>query len=107
MSMGRQLPIWVADGTFDEEWSEAPERGETVQVRIEFKSVLETGDGEEWSSALMRGRASQTDERKVTALVTPTSKLPPKKLLGFWDVTLERSADDQPWKLTKMTRRHG
>lgn len=106
MSLGRTVPRWVKDGTFDEDWSDAPQRGDTVQVRLTFTEDLETGDGEEWSGALLKGRASQTDERSVTALVSPTSKVPPQKLAGMWDVTLERAADDQPWKLVKMTRRH-
>ncbi|MBK7857448.1 MAG: hypothetical protein IPJ65_02260 [Archangiaceae bacterium] len=101
------VPIWVAEGTFDEDWPDAPQRGDMVQLVVKFTEDLETGDGEEWSSALMRGRASVTDERSVSALVTATSKLPPKRLAGMWDVTLEREADEQPWKLVKMTRRHG
>ena len=104
---GRQLPRWVKDGSFDEEWPDAPERGETVQVKVDFTEDLETGDGEEWSSALLKGRASQTDERTVSALVSPASKLPPKRLEGMWDVTLARESEDAPWKLIKMTRRHG
>src|SRR5213596_2083258 len=107
MSLGRTVPRWVKEGTFDEDWKDAPQRGDAVQIRLEFSEDLETGDGEEWSGALLKGRASQTDELTVTALVSPTSKVPPQKLAGMWDVTLTRDADDQPWKLVKMTRRHG
>src|SRR5262245_60968855 len=107
MSLGRQLPRWVKDGTFDGEWEDAPQRGDTVQIRVEFTEDLDAGDGEEWSHALLKGRASQTDEMNVTAMVSPTSKQPPKKLEGYWDVTLVRDAEDQPWRLMVMTRRRG
>ncbi len=107
MSLGRQVPRWVKEGTFDEEWEDAPQRGDTVQVRVEFTEDLESGDGEEWSHALLKGRASQTDESTVTAMVSPTSKTPPKKLEGFWDVKLVRDGEGQPWRLEVMTRRKG
>lgn len=107
MSLARTVPRWVKEGTFDEDWHDAPQRGDAVQIRVAFSEDLETGDGEEWSGALLKGRASQTDETQVTALVSPTSKAPPKKLEGMWDVTLVREAEDQPWKLVVMTRRRG
>ena len=107
MSLGRQLPRWVKDGTFDQDWEDAPQRGDTVQVRVEFTEDLDAGDGEVWSGALLKGRASQTDETHVSAMVTPTSKVPPKKLTGYWDVVLVRDAEDQPWRLQQMTRRRG
>ncbi|MBL8954628.1 MAG: hypothetical protein JNK82_27875 [Myxococcaceae bacterium] len=107
MSLGRLLPRWVKDGSFDEEWEDAPQRGDTVQVRVEFTEDLETADGEEWSHALLRGRARQTDEMAVTAMVAPTSKQPPKKLEGFWDVKLVRDGEGKPWRLEQMTRRRG
>lgn len=105
--LGRTLPRWVKDGTFDEEWPDAPQRGETVQVRVEFTEDLETGDGEEWSGALLKGRAHQTDEMRVDARVAPASKAPPRRLEGLWDVTLVRDGEDRPWKLITMTRRRG
>jgi len=107
MSLGRLVPRWVKEATFDEEWEEAPERGDTVQIRVEFTEDLESGDGEEWSHALLKGRASQTDEMTVSAMVAPTSKAPPKKLAGFWDVKLVRDGEDKPWRLEVMTRRKG
>src|SRR5882724_5264295 len=97
--MGRTIPRWVKDGTFTEAWDDAPQRGDTVEVRVEFADALETGDGEEWSQALLRGRASQADEHEVTALMAAISKLCPKELEGHWDVRLVRDAEDQPWKL--------
>ena len=39
----RQVPRWVKEGTFDEEWEDAPERGETVQIRVEFTEDLDAG----------------------------------------------------------------
>ena len=109
MDQGRTIPRWVKDGTFEDpdDWGEAPDRGDTIHLKVEFSETLETGDGEEWSSALLKGRCAATDELTVNALVAPTSKLAPKKLLGWWDVTLSREQEDQPWKLVKMTRRHG
>jgi hypothetical protein len=44
---------------------------------------------------------------RVAAMVSPTSKVPPKKLQGYWDVTLTREAEGQPWRLVQMTRRRG
>jgi hypothetical protein len=49
MSLGRTIPRWVKDGAFEDadDWGEAPDRGETLVVKVEFTEVLETGDGEE------------------------------------------------------------
>lgn len=99
------MPRWVSEGTLDPHWTEAPERGATVLVRVQFSEELETGRGEAWASALLKGRAKSTDEMRVTAMVTPTSKAPPKKLEGFWDVVLVRESERKRWKLESMTRR--
>lgn len=97
-------PVWVSGAELVE--PEEPDRGDTIQVRVDFKEPgLDAGDGEEWSHALVHGRASQADNLKITAMVSPMSKAPPKKLAGTWDIVLARERDELPWQLVVMRRR--
>jgi hypothetical protein len=99
------LPPFVREGTFTQAWADAPQRGDRVVVRVDFTEELATGDGEEWSHALLGGRANQTDEQSVAAMVSALSKHCPPELAGYWDVVLTRDDEGQPWALVKMAKR--